>query len=237
MGGLPAALPLSTYLVATLRQTLSHGRRIRFPAATKARVLRAAGWPSAARPATTTASTKTSSPRPSRALPRVWRSSILRSGTPSPGTPSSVRNILRESPLLKCVRPATVDECGMVKPFGRINADLEWPHTSAKTFASKRVSKISQSRSSSLSLPLGPVRVLRALDRYEDRPQHLRARDRGRERPEGPSLAIRASTSGFRASKSGDITFSCGCLLVLKHHTLRAALSSVCNPGGSERRC
>ncbi len=45
----------------------------------------------------------------------------------------------------------------MVKPFGRINADLEWPHTSAKTFASKRVSKISQSRSSSLSFPLGPV--------------------------------------------------------------------------------
>ena len=57
----------------------------------------------------------------------------------------------------------------------------------------------------------------------------------GRERPEGPSLAIRASTSGLRASKSGDITFSCGCL-ILKHHTLRAALSSVCNPGGSERR-
>ncbi len=83
---------------------------------------------------------------------------------------------------------------------------------------------------------LGPVRVLRALDRYEDRPQHLRARDRGRERPEGPSLAIRASTSGLRASKSGDITFSCGCLLILKHHTLRAALSSVLNPGGSERR-
>ena len=152
------------------------------------------------------------------------------------GRQSELKRILRESPLLKCVRPATVDECGMVKPFGRINADLEWPHTSAKTFASKRVSKIWQSRSSSLSLPLGPVRVLRALDRHEDRPQHLRARDRGRERPEGPSLAIRASTSGLRASKSGDTTFSCGCLLKLEHHTLRAALSSVCKPGGSERR-
>ena len=60
--------------------------------------------------------------------------------------------------------------------------------------------------------------------------------NRGRERPEGPSLAIGASTSGLRASKSGDITFSCGCLLILKHYTLRAALSSVLNPGGSERR-
>ena len=44
------------------------------------------------------------------------------------------------------------------------------------------------------------------------------------------------SGSGLRASKSEDSTFSCGGVLILEYHTLRVALSSICDPGGSERR-
>ena len=45
-----------------------------------------------------------------------------------------------------------------------------------------------------------------------------------------------APTRYPRRVKSRDITFSCGFVLILEHYTLRAALSSVCDPGGSERR-